>query len=97
MEGDVAELVGHDALGLEFLAREGVALEHLHHRALGIGKGQHVLDRRLGVFAALGGDAVAFDLVFKSVEIGRRRNLKTDARALRLRAPAQHEGMVIDR
>ena len=36
VESDVAELERHDALPLEFLVREAVALEHLHHRALGI-------------------------------------------------------------
>jgi hypothetical protein len=33
---------------------EKASLEHLDHRALGIGKDQHVLDRRLGIGAALG-------------------------------------------
>jgi hypothetical protein len=59
VEGDVAELERHDALLLEFLMREGVAFEHLHDGALGIGEHQHVGDRRLGVLAALGLDAVA--------------------------------------
>src|SRR5215471_13868602 len=36
-------------------------------------------------------------LLFESIEIGRRRNLKADARALRLRAFAQHDRVVIDR
>ncbi len=96
MEGDVAELVRHDAFGLEFLVREGVALEHLHDGALGIGEHQHVGDRRLGVLAALGLDAVACDLLFEVVEIAIGRDLKADAHALRLRALAQHHRMVID-
>ena len=49
------------------------------------------------VYFALGGDAMAGDLLFERVEIGRRRNLKADARALRLGALAQHDGVVIDR
>ena len=52
MEGDVAELERHDALSREFLMREGVALEHLHGRALGIGEGDHVGDRRLRILLA---------------------------------------------
>ena len=43
---DVAELEGHDAFALESLMRERVAPEHLHCRALRIGKGHHVGDRR---------------------------------------------------
>src|SRR5437879_13634682 len=36
MEGDVAELVRHDAIGLKLLVREGRALEYLDCRAFGV-------------------------------------------------------------
>src|SRR5262249_46420123 len=97
MERDMAELVRHDAVRLEFLMRKVAALEHFHDRALGILEHQHVGDRRFGILAALGGDPVATQLLFESIEIGGRRNLKADARALRLRALAQHDRMMIDR
>ncbi len=85
VEGDVAELERHDAFGLEFLMREGVALEHLHDGAFGIGEHQHVGDRRLGVLAALGLDAVACDLLFELVEIAHRA--RSESRRARI-APA---------
>ena len=96
VEGDVAELKRNDAFGLEFLRRESVALEHFDHRAFGIGEHQHVGDRRFGIFAALGLDAVARHLLFEIAEIGVGRDLKSDAHALRLRAVAQHHRVMVD-
>jgi hypothetical protein len=65
--------------------------------ALGIGEHQHVRDRRLRILLAFGLDAVGRDLLFEVAEIGVSGNLERHARALRLRAFAQHDRMMVHR
>ena len=98
VERDMAELVRHDALGLEFLVREVGALEYLHHRALRIGEGQHIRDRRLRILLAFGLDAVTLHLLFESIEIVSVAELESRRGAHRAcDALAQHHRMMIDR
>ena len=75
---------------------KSVALEHFHHRTLGILERHHVGDRRLGVAAPFGPDALRRDLALEVAEIGIRRDLETEPHALRLRAAAEHHRMMVD-
>jgi hypothetical protein len=96
MKGHMAELVRHDAGALKFLRRRLGPLEHLHDGSLRILEGEHVGNRRLGILAAGRPDAVRRGLFFKCVEIVVRPELKPDAHALHLGAPAQHHRVMID-
>ena len=96
VKGDVTELVRHDAPGGVSLAGKCLALEHLQDRALRIGEGEHVGNGGIGIFLALGLDAVPVHLALERVEVVVGAELKADAHALRLRAPAQHHAVMID-
>src|SRR5204862_2666946 len=78
------------------LARERVALEHLHHRTLRVGERDHIRDRGLGILPALGLDAVALDLALERTEIVLWPDLKSEADAFGLRAPTQHHRVMVD-
>jgi hypothetical protein len=96
VEGDVAELERDNPLVRETLSGEGVALEHLHDRSLGILEGEQVRDRGLRVLFSLGLGAVLLHLLLERIEIVVGADLKADARALRLRALAHDHGVMID-
>ena len=86
-EGDVAELVRHDALLWEFLVHELAALEHLHHGALGVLEGHHVGDRGLRVLLALRLDAVRRGLLLEGVEVVVGPELEAEPHAIAVIAP----------
>ena len=94
---DVTELVRDNALGLEFLVQEFRPLEYLHYGALRIFKANHVCDGWLRILLAGGLHVHCRGLLFKRVEIVIGADLKSDARALGLRAFFQDDRVMVDR
>ena len=97
MEGDMAELVRHDAvIGEGLLQRLGRA-EHFHDRALRVFEGHHVVDAGLGILLARGADALRRGLLLEAVEIAVRSELEADRGATRMRSGAQDDRVMLDR
>jgi hypothetical protein len=91
MEGDVAELVRHDAVVAKRLALRLGAFEYLQNGPLRVFEADHVVDPRLGVLLARRSQPVRRGLLLEGIEIVIRPELEPDLRAAWMRARAQDD------
>ena len=96
VEGDVSELQRHDALLVEWLRRERALAEDFQDRALRIGEGDHLRDRRLGGGLPFHLDAVGLDLFGEGFQVPVRCDLEGEAVAFGFAGLAQDDRVVVE-
>ena len=91
--GDMAELEGHDAIGLAIVGRKFIFGIDVDVRALVVFEGDGVANPGADLAASGGAHAMFGQFLDAIVEIGARRHLKGEARQARLFALDQRDGL----